>query len=221
MNTSTFSPLRWVLLSGACTAFLFCVSNASAQNSANAQQSANPGTASGLQIPSAGTEHIQVAGHLPLENMQVNQMFVEQRGSRVYLFLHRPSKRAYAVVDVTRPDEPALLNRDAFKESNSSRMEGPATGSVFAINATPESESGNPQSPALSTETIQFVDMSNPKDIKTVRTFKGVTAMYPDDSRKLVYVVNNDGLWIVSHHMTHPLPLCNSESALTPEPDCQ
>jgi hypothetical protein len=33
--------------------------------------------------------------------------------------------------------------------------------------------------------------------------------------------VNNDGLWIVSHHMTHPLPLCNSESALTPEPDCQ
>jgi hypothetical protein len=48
----------------------------------------------------AGQEQIKVLGHLPLESMHVNQMFVQQRGDQVYLFLHRPRKDAYAVVDV-------------------------------------------------------------------------------------------------------------------------
>jgi len=45
--------------------------------------------------------------------------------------------------------------------------------------------------------------------------------MYPDDGRKLVYLVNGEGLWIISHRMLGPLPLCSSESALSPLPDCQ
>ena len=68
----------------------------------------------------------------------------------------------------------------------------------------------------LPTETVQLLNMSDPKNVKVMKTFKGVTSIYPDDGRKLVYLVNSDGLWIVSHRMTHPLPLCNSGSALTP-----
>jgi len=45
--------------------------------------------------------------------------------------------------------------------------------------------------------------------------------MYPEDARKLVYLVNGEGLWIASHHMTHPIPLCDSEAALTPLPNCR
>ena len=196
---------------------LFLASGAPAQNSSD------PGTASGLQIPTQGTEHIRVVGHLPLENMHVNQMFVQQRGSKVYLFLHRPTKQAYAVVDVTKPGSPVLVSRDTLKESSATQIEAPAPGSAFAIAVTPENgpENQAPASTPLPSETVQFVDMSNPKSAKTVKIFKGVTSIYPDDGRKLVYLVNGDGLWIVSHTMTHPLPLCNSESALTPEPDCQ
>jgi len=188
---------------------------------ARAQNPTDPGTASGLQIPTQGTEHIRVVGHLPLQNMHVNQMFVQQRGSKTYLFLHRPTKQAYAVVDVTTPGSPVLVSRDTLKESSATQIEGTAPGSAFAIAVTPENSAESQGSTALASETVQFVDMSNPKSAKTVKIFKGVTSIYPDDGRKLVYLVNGDGLWIVSHNMTHPLPLCNSESALTPEPDCQ
>ena len=186
-------------------------------------QNTNPGAASGLQIPTQGTEHIRVVGHLPLQNMHVNQMFVQQRGSKTYLFLHRPTKQAYAVVDVTKPDSPVLVSRDTLKGSGSTQIESPAAGSVFAIAVTPENATGSQTTATtpLPSETVQFVDMSNPKSAKTVKIFKGVTSIYPDDGRKLVYLVNGDGLWIVSHNMTHPLPMCDSESALTPEPDCQ
>jgi hypothetical protein len=215
MTTVAYSRFAFFFL--AALGLLFVASGARAQNSSD------PGTASGLQIPTQGTEHIRVVGHLPLENMRVNQMFVQQRGSKVYLFLHRPTKQAYAVVDVTKPDNPVLVSRNALKESGSTQVEGPAPGSVFAIAVTPENAAESQASTAapLPSETVQFVDMSNPKSAKTVKIFKGVTSIYPDDARKLVYLVNGEGLWIVSHHMTHPLPLCNSESALTPEPDCQ
>jgi hypothetical protein len=187
------------------------------------QNTSDPNLASGLRVPTSGTEHIRVVSHLPLNNIHVNQMFVQQRGSRVYLFLHRPVKQAYALVDVTSPDNPALVERAVLQESASGQVEGAAGGSVLAIAVTPETtpDVQTDAAPRLPSETVQFVDMSNPKSPKSVQTFKGVTSIYSDDARKLVYLVNADGLWIVSHHMTHPLPLCNSESALTPEPDCQ
>jgi hypothetical protein len=188
----------------------------------NAQSSTDPATASGLRVPAEGTEHIRVVAHLPLDGMRVNQMFVQQRGSKVYLFLHRPMKQAYAVVDVTKADNPVLVARDALKEGSATQVESPAPGSAFALTVTPENGAASQAAAApLPTETVQFVDLSNPKNAKTVQTFQGVTSVYPDDGRKLVYLVNADGLWIVSHHMTHPLPVCNSESALTSEPDCQ
>lgn len=204
---------------------IFGISLLAVQSASAPKQSQNPpGTSSGLNIPSVGPEHIRVVGHLPLENMHVNSMFVEQRNSKTYLYLHRPSKDAYAVVDVTDPQHPKIVTRDTLKESDAMKVEGPATGSAFGIAVAPETSgsSNEPSGPViLPSETVQFIDMSNPKDVKAVKTFKGVTAMYPDNPRRLVYLVNGDGLWIVNHHLNHPLPLCNSESALTPLPDCQ
>lgn len=168
-----------------------------------------------------GQEHIRVVGHLDLTGMHVNQMFIEQRGDKVYLFLHRPTKQAYALVDVTQPEHPVLVSRDDLKSGNG-RVEDTATGSVFALTVTQENNSNSSTSGTqLPKETVNLVDLSDPKKPKTVKTFKGVTSVYREDGRKLVYLVNDEGLWIVHHYMTHPLPLCNSESALNPEPDCQ
>jgi hypothetical protein len=177
-------------------------------------------TSNSLAQNTTGQEHIRVLSHLDLGGMHVNQMFVEQRSEKVYLFLHRPAKQAYALVDVSDPSHPVLVSRDVLK-AGAGRVEDPATGSAFALTVTPESTSASTSAPALPKETVNLVDMSDPKNPKTVKTFKGVTAVYPEDGRKLVYLVNDEGLWVVSHRMTHPLPLCNSESALTPEPDCQ
>jgi hypothetical protein len=78
-----------------------------------------------------------VVSHLDLNGMHVNQMFIEKCGDKVYLFRHRPAKQAYALVDVTNPEHPILVTRDALK-SGDARVENPATGSVFALTVTPE-----------------------------------------------------------------------------------
>ncbi len=163
-----------------------------------------------------GHELAKVVGHLPLENIEVNQMFLEKRAEKYFLFLHRPNKDAFALVDVTNPSKPVLVNRDEMK--GDAAIQPPEGNSVIAISAVPESAE---HPAAIPTDTVQLLNLANPQDVKVLKTFKGVTAFTPDDGRKLLYLVNSEGLWIVSHHMTHPLPMCNSESALNPLPDCQ
>jgi hypothetical protein len=170
----------------------------------------------------SGHEIMNVVGHLPLNGMRVNQMFVQLRDGKYYLYLHRPMKQVFAVVDVSKPDKPVLLSRDALKGTQASQIEPTATGSGLALTVTPDQTEGQSvQARTLPTETVQLLNISDPKNVKVMKSFKGVTSIYPDDGRKLVYLVNSDGLWIVSHRMTRPLPLCDSESALTPFPDCQ
>ena len=182
------------------------------------------GVSSAGQTPTGSSpEHVKVLAHIPLEGMHVNQMFVQQRDNKFYLYLHRPMKDAFALVDVSHPDKPVLLTRDALKEAPGGQVQAPASGSVLALTVTPEAGASHamPTTVQLPTETVQFVDMSDPKNAKTVKTFKGVTSVFPDDARKLVYLVNREGLWIVSHRMVRPMPLCTSEEAMNPLPNCQ
>jgi len=157
----------------------------------------------------AAQDHVRVLANLPLEGMHVNQMFVQQRGGRTYLYLHRPRKDVFALVDVTKPDKPVLVSRHALKGSS----EGPAAGSAFAITVAPEAMDPGAKLPM---ETVNLVDASHPKAIKTIKTFTGVTSMYNDDARKLVYLVNGEGLWIISHQLTRPVSICGTEE----ESDC-
>ena len=174
-------------------------------------------------------EHIRVLAHLPLNGMHVNQMFVEQEGNKSYLYLHRTGDNAFAVVDVTRPSKPVLLSRKAIEEPARAQINPPAPGSVLAIALQPErAGQGSSVSPhtgaaaaVLSTETVQLMDLSDPQNPKTLQTFEGVTSMFPESGRKLVYLVNAQGLWIIQHHASHPMPLCTSADALNPLPDCQ
>jgi hypothetical protein len=151
-------------------------------------------------------EEIRVLANLPLKDMRVNQMFLQKWGEKVYLYLHRPAEDVYALVDVTNPDKPTLLNANALKGTTA---EGTAGGSPVAITATEEGK-GQTAAAELPKQTINFVDTTDPKGLKTVQSFKGVTSMYSDDARKLVYLVNDEGLWIVRHRS--PMPLCSGDS---------
>jgi hypothetical protein len=155
-------------------------------------------------VAASSPEEVRVLANLPLKDMHVNQMFEQKWDEKYYLYLHQPSEDVYALVDVTNPEKPTLVNRNAVKGT---APEGPVGNSPLAITST--HEGGSPQAAAeLPTQTINIVDTSDPKNAKTVKTFKGVTAMYSDDARKLVYLVNAEGLWIVKHRNARPVPLC-------------
>lgn len=166
--------------------------------------SVGPSAMGQKQKEKPSTEEIRVLANLPLPDIKVNQMFVKEWNHKTYLYLHQPKEDTYALVDVTNSEKPTLVNRDAIKGS---APEGAVADSPLAITTTKEEGSAKVAA-ELPTQTINFVDMTNPKDLKTVKTFKGVSSMYSDDANKLVYLVNGEGLWIVRHRNTRALPLC-------------
>jgi len=179
-----------------------------------------------MAAAASGTnEQVRIVGHLPLNGMHVNQMFVQQRDHKSYLYLHRSRTNAYALVDVTRPSKPVLVSRRDLAEPTRTQVDPPASGSVLAIAVRPEgavhtaAETSTAAMP--STQTVQLLDLSDPKNPKMLKTFQGVTSLFPDDARKLVFLTNAEGLWIISHHAIRPMPICSSSDALNPLPDCQ
>ena len=179
-----------------------------------------------LSLSSAQSqEQVSVAGHLELQGIRVKQMHLQQRGSKYYLFLRRADKNAFAIIDVTNPSNPVLADKNALAQPAGGSVDLPAPGSALAIAFAPDSGSaasaGRDAADSLPTETVRLIDLTDPRHPKTIKTFSKVTTVANDDGRKLVFLVNNEGLWIVSHHRNRPLPMCTSESELESIPDCQ
>jgi hypothetical protein len=178
-----------------------------------------------------GQEQVKVVGHLALQGIHVNQMFTQNRNGKHYLYLHRPAKQAFALVDVSRMDKPVLVERAALTEAPQVRVDVDPTSPMLAVAVAPErpakakvveaKSQANASDVVLPTETVRLIDLSDPTHPKTLKTFTGVTSMLPDESRKLIYIVNDEGLWIVRHRQTRPMPMCSSEDALVQLPDCQ
>jgi hypothetical protein len=174
-------------------------------------------------------EKAKVIGHLALPGIHVNQMFVQHEGKKDYLYLHRPNKRAFAVVDVTKPERPVLLEKAALQGPAREQVGVSEANPSLGIATTPEDGAGAngaqraaPSAPiVLPTETVKILDLSDPAHPRVLKTFTGVTSMLPDDGHKLIYVVNGEGLWIVRHRQSQPMPYCTSEDALMQDPNCQ
>ena len=167
---------------------------------------------------------VSVAGHLELQGISVKHIFLQQRGSKYYLLLRRADKNAFAIVDVTNPGKPVLTEKSALPEPAGGDVDLPGPGSALAIAFVPDSApataAGKPGD-SLPTETVRLIDLGDPRHPKTIRVFNKVTSVASDDGRKLVFLANNEGLWIISHHRNRPLPMCTSESEIEPLPDCQ
>ncbi len=192
---------------------------------------AAPATTAAQSSAGPVQEHVKVLAHLALPGMHVNEMFVQHRNDRDYLYLHRPTRKAFALIDVTRPNKPVLVERAMLSEPPHGRVDVDPNNPAIVISVAPEDHpavapskaepDAGTQPAVLPTETIRFLDLSDPQHPKTLKSFSGVTSFLPDDARKLVYIVNQEGLWIVSHRQSRPMPLCTSEDALMQDPNCQ
>ena len=54
--------------------------------------------------------------------------------------------------------------------------------------------SGSPDSASRS---VTILNMTNPTDPQSIQTFAGVTSVVADNARGLIYLSNDEGLWIV------------------------
>lgn len=167
-----------------------------------------------------------VIAHLPLPQATGNQMLLQKENGKNYLYVQQASKQGFMIVDVSKPEKPSLLKRTA--ESNQAtagnlEMVSPDV----AIAEAPEKNPTTLTSTNRPTETVRVLDLSDPRNPKTLQEFNGVTSLLPDGGHGLIYLTNNQGLWILRY--TRPAllepakkkPACDSNSEIMAmPPDC-
>jgi hypothetical protein len=165
----------------------------------------------------------RVIAHLPLPQATGNEMLLQKENGKNYLYVQQAAKQGFMIVDVTKPDKPNLLRRTAepnLATAGNLEMVSPDV----AIVAAPEKKSSALTSSNHPTQTVRIVDLSDPRNPKTLQEFSGVTGLLPDGGHGLIYLTNNEGLWILRYNRPALLepakkkPPCDSNAAIMAMP---
>ncbi len=167
-----------------------------------------------------------VIAHLPLPQATGNQMLLQRENGKNYLYVQQASKQGFMIVDVSKPEKPNLLKRTAdSNQATAGNLE--MVSPDVAIAESPDKTPTTLSSSNHPTETVRVLDLADPRNPKTLQEFTGVTSLLPDGGHGLIYLTNNEGLWILRYNRPAPLepagkkPPCDSESAIMAmPPDC-
>lgn len=167
-----------------------------------------------------------VIAHLPLPQASGTQMLLQRENGKHYLYVQQAGKQGFMVVDVSNPEKPSLLKRTAeSNQSTSGNLD--IVSSDVAIAEAPEKTPATLSSSTHPTETVRVLDLSDPHNPKTLETFTKVTSILPDGGHGLIYLTNNEGLWVLRY--SHPWllepakkkPPCDSNAEIMAmPPDC-
>lgn len=168
-----------------------------------------------------------VIAHLPLPQPAGSQMLLQKEKGKQYLYVQQAGKQGFMIVDVSKPEEPSLLKRTA--ESNQATSGNLQIVSPdIAIAEAPEKTPSTLTSNSHPTETVRVLDLSDPANPKTLETFNKVTSLLPDGGHGLIYLTNNDGLYVLRYNRASRFepakkkPPCDSEAEIQAmPPDCQ
>jgi hypothetical protein len=164
--------------------------------------------------------------HLALPQSTGNQMLLQRDNGKDYLYIQQATKQGFMIVDVSKPERPSLLKRSAeSNQATSGNLE--MISPDVAIAEAPEKTPSTLTSNAHPTETVRILDLTDARNPKTLETFNKVSSILPDGGHGIIYLTNNEGLWILRY--SRPALLepakkkapCNSSSAIAAmPPDC-
>jgi hypothetical protein len=153
-------------------------------------------------------------------------MLLQKEGSKQYLYVQQASRQGFMVVDVSKPEKPNLLKGTA-QSSQETAGNMQIVSPDVAITETPDKKPGTITSSNHPTQTVRVLDLSDPRNPKTLQEFNGVTSILPDGIHGLIYLTNDEGLWILKYNRQGGLdpakkkPPCDSYSAImSMPPDC-
>lgn len=164
-------------------------------------------------------QRISVISHITLPGTPAKEMMLQQQNGHEYLYLLRSSGNGFTVVDVTQPDKPNLVRKVTLQPGNSTQ-DLDLVGNSMAIAEQSHNNSQTSRS-MKQPESIQVMDMSDPANPRPLETFNGVSSVLTEDGRRLVYISNDEGLWILrrpSKPSTHP---CTSSDETAGYTECE
>jgi hypothetical protein len=138
--------------------------------------------------------NLGVIAHVQLDGGAATHMVLMEKNGKEYLYLGLASLSGVCVFDVTTPAAPRKLER--FAEAGGAQAtDFQLVGDTLAVSSrSGEALSGSPDSASRS---VTILNMTNPTDPQSIQTFAGVTSVVADNARGLIYLSNDEGLWIV------------------------
>jgi hypothetical protein len=135
----------------------------------------------------------QVVAHISFSGLSAVDMSMQRKvNDKYYLYVEHSEDQGISILDISKPAQPKAVGVIPWPNpALSSRMS--LTGAVAII-----SESQVlPMHSRTSTDDLVLWDLSNPAAPRVVQKFSGVVKWLQDE-RHFIYVLNGDGLWVVS-----------------------
>jgi hypothetical protein len=152
-------------------------------------------------------DQARVVAHIPFTGLLPVDMAIQKRANdRYYLYVQHSNDQGISVVDISTPANPKTVGVMPWPDQAvSSRMN--VTGDLAII-----AETGIAPLPRRTGENdLLLWDLSNPAAPRIVQKFAGVVK-WLQDQRDFIYVLNNDGLWVISKPAAQPDKADSSDS---------
>ena len=134
-------------------------------------------------------DRIDVLAQVSMAGGPVVQSTITQHYSRWYLYLEHAS-HALTLVDITDARHPEVLANVDLPAGEAGRVLA-AAGDAALISSDPADAA------PVQTKTITIMNFADRAHPRTVRQFANVTCSAQDDRRGLIFVANDEGLWIL------------------------
>ena len=134
----------------------------------------------------------QVVAHISFVGLSVVDMAMQRKvNDKYYLYVQHSRDQGISIIDISKPAQPKTVAVIPWPDpALSSRMN--VTGDLAII-----AESGVLSMRSTSNDDLVLWDLSNPAAPRVVQKFSGVVKWLQDE-RNFIYVLNGDGLWVVS-----------------------
>jgi len=146
--------------------------------------------------PKEPQDDIDVVAHIPLTSGPVRRFLTTQHYSSQYLYVEHDAGKSVTLVDITKASQPSVLAEVAYPTGAASGNLVVVTGTAALVTNQP-----GPQVTAGPAQSIRIMDFSDPQHPRVAREFDGVTAISRDDARRLIFVANADGVWILHQNL--------------------
>ena len=142
----------------------------------------------------ANDNEAHVVAHISFGALSAVDMAMQRKvNDKYYLYVQHSKDQGISIIDVSRPAQAKTLGVISWPDpATSSTMN--VTGNLAII---AESESLAMRSIASSKDDLVLWDLSNPAAPRVVQKFTGVVRWLQDE-RNFIYVLNGEGLWVVS-----------------------
>ena len=134
-----------------------------------------------------------VVAHISFPGLSAVDMAMQKKvNDKYYLYVQHSKDEGVSIIDISKPAQPKTVGVIPWPDpAVSSRMN--VTGDLAIISGTGD----RPMHGGTSNEDLVLWDLSNPSAPRVVRKFSGVVKWLQDE-RNFIYVLNGDGLWVVS-----------------------